>query len=176
MTSELFVTIDHQFKVSQIDSQTFIVDGKTYSVDFSRREGKSYSLILNGLVFGIEYLEQGTSNSMETLEQILHVSVSGKEYTVTVEDHKSMLVKSLAQKKSTKEGAYTVHSPMPGLVVKLEVREGEEVFPGQGLVVLEAMKMENELKAQQKGRIKALHVQQGQAVQKGEKLITISNA
>jgi biotin carboxyl carrier protein len=62
---------------------------------------------------------------------------------------------------------------MPGMVVKVEVREGDSIKKGEGLVILEAMKMENELKAPVNGRISSVHVQRGAAVEKGEKLVTI---
>jgi biotin carboxyl carrier protein len=60
---------------------------------------------------------------------------------------------------------------MPGLVVRVEVSEGDEVGPGQGLVIVEAMKMENELRADVAARVKAVHVKPGEAVEKDQVLI-----
>jgi pyruvate carboxylase subunit B len=59
---------------------------------------------------------------------------------------------------------------MPGRVVALLVKEGDEVAAGQGVVVLEAMKMENEIRAEHEGRITKLHVEPGQAVDTGSPL------
>ncbi len=61
--------------------------------------------------------------------------------------------------------AACVMAPMPGRIVKIEVQEGEEVAVGQGLIVVEAMKMENEFKALKKGVVQKIHVQVGQAVE-----------
>lgn len=175
MKSEYLVTIDQQqYRVSQTNAQSFLIDENAYTVDFSQRDRNSYSLILNGQVFRIEYLEPGVSNNTESIEQIMYISVNGREYAVTIDDHRSVFLKSLVQKRITKEGSFTVYSPMPGLIVKVEIQEGDEVLSGEGLIVLEAMKMENELKAPEKGKIIAVHVKPGQAVEKGEKLVTMS--
>ena len=61
--------------------------------------------------------------------------------------------------------AACVMAPMPGRIVKIEVQEGDEVAVGQGLIVVEAMKMENEFKALKKGVVQKIHVQVGQAVE-----------
>ena len=64
-----------------------------------------------------------------------------------------------------------MHAPMPAMVVKLEVNVVDEVRAGQPLIVLEAMKMENELVAAAAGRVKAIYVAPGKAVEKGELLL-----
>jgi biotin carboxyl carrier protein len=66
-----------------------------------------------------------------------------------------------------------VQSPMPGKVVKVLVAVGDEVKSGQGVVVVEAMKMENELKSPKDGKIKAVAVKEGQAVEAGQSLVTL---
>lgn len=67
----------------------------------------------------------------------------------------------------------SVQSPMPGKVVKLLVGVGDEVKAGQGVVVVEAMKMENELKSPRDGKVKAVSVKEGQAVEAGQALATL---
>ena len=66
-----------------------------------------------------------------------------------------------------------VKSPMPGRVVKIMVAEGDDVVAGQGLVIVEAMKMENELKAKAAGKVATVHVRALDAVENGAKLITL---
>jgi biotin carboxyl carrier protein len=66
-----------------------------------------------------------------------------------------------------------IRAPMPALVVKLEVSEGDSVHEGQGLVILEAMKMENEIKAHAAGKVKEVRVARGKAVEKDEILILL---
>jgi biotin carboxyl carrier protein len=71
-------------------------------------------------------------------------------------------------------GGHVLKAPMPGLVLRLEVEAGTPVKAGQGLLVLEAMKMENELATPVAGRISAIHVVPGQAVDKGAPLLEVS--
>jgi biotin carboxyl carrier protein len=71
------------------------------------------------------------------------------------------------------DGTYWVTSPMPGKVVKRLVAEGEEVSEGQGVIVVEAMKMENELRSTATGTVKAIKVNEGDNVDAGECLVTI---
>ncbi len=71
-----------------------------------------------------------------------------------------------------KSGPQAVQSPMPGKVVKVLCAVGDEVKSGQGVVVVEAMKMENELKAPRDGKVKSIAVKEGQAVEAGQTLAT----
>jgi biotin carboxyl carrier protein len=66
-----------------------------------------------------------------------------------------------------------VKSPMPGKVVRLLVKSGDEIKTGQGVAVVEAMKMENELRAPRGGTVQEVRVREGQAVEAGETLVSI---
>jgi biotin carboxyl carrier protein len=70
-------------------------------------------------------------------------------------------------------GKAMLTSPMPGKVVKLLVTEGQEVEAGQGVIVVEAMKMENELKSALAGKVKEIFVEEGQVVESGAKLLLV---
>lgn len=72
---------------------------------------------------------------------------------------------------SLSEGA--IKAPMPGKVVKCLVKKGQEVEKGHGVIVIEAMKMENELKAGSEGIIETIHVEEGQSVEAGQLLVSI---
>jgi biotin carboxyl carrier protein len=71
-------------------------------------------------------------------------------------------------------GARQLEAPMPGRIVKLLVAEGDRVTKGQGLLIVEAMKMENELKALSEGTVEAIRVEEGQGVEKGAVLLTFA--
>jgi biotin carboxyl carrier protein len=79
-----------------------------------------------------------------------------------------------AKKSTTGGGEKAVKSPMPGRVVKVLVAKGDSVAVGQGLVVLEAMKMENEVKARAAGTVAEVHVAAGATVEGGAKLVTLA--
>ena len=70
-------------------------------------------------------------------------------------------------------GKAMLTSPMPGKVVKLLVTEGQEVAAGQGVIVVEAMKMENELKSALAGKVKEIFVAEGEVVESGAKLLLV---
>ena len=70
-------------------------------------------------------------------------------------------------------GKAMLTSPMPGKVVKLLVKEGQEVEAGEGVIVVEAMKMENELKSALAGKVKEIFVEEGQVVESGAKLLLV---
>jgi biotin carboxyl carrier protein len=74
---------------------------------------------------------------------------------------------------SQRRGAAMVKSPMPGKVVRLLVKAGDELKAGQGVAVVEAMKMENELRAPKDGKVQEVRVREGQAVEAGETLVTL---
>jgi biotin carboxyl carrier protein len=71
------------------------------------------------------------------------------------------------------ESAKSISAPMPGLVLKIQVEEGQKVQAGQGVVVVEAMKMENELKASADGVVTKIEVSEGDTVDKGAVLVVI---
>ncbi len=98
--------------------------------------------------------------------------VNEEEYTAEVFDeqiHRLMKASPAASEK--KEVTVTV--PMPGLVVEIEVHEGDTVKAGQGLIVVEAMKMQNEIKSPKDGIVRQIFVQKGQSVNSREKLMVI---
>jgi biotin carboxyl carrier protein len=102
------------------------------------------------------------------------------ELTVTV-DNASVPIKLVAARAKLagraaappKSGPQAVQSPMPGKVVKVLCAAGDEVKSGQGVIVVEAMKMENELKVPRDGKVKSIAVKEGQAVEAGQTLVTL---
>jgi biotin carboxyl carrier protein len=79
-----------------------------------------------------------------------------------------------AARRAGADGPVLLTAPMPGRVVRVLAAEEQEVDAGQGLVVIEAMKMENELKAPRKGRVSEVTVQEGQAVDAGALLVVVA--
>ncbi|MGD8867984.1 MAG: biotin/lipoyl-binding protein [Gemmatimonadales bacterium] len=101
------------------------------------------------------------------------IVVGGRRHEVVALDERRRAIRELSGGDSASHGPLEIRAPMPGLVIKVEVEPGAQVERGQGLVVIEAMKMENELKAMAAGRVQAVRVAAGQAVDKGEPLLVI---
>jgi pyruvate carboxylase subunit B len=95
----------------------------------------------------------------------------GSTLEVEALDERTRYIRSLAAAAKGPAGAGVLKAPMPGLVVRVPVEPGQAVAAGQGVVVLEAMKMENELKAPAAATVAKVHVQPGQAVEKGQVLV-----
>lgn len=102
----------------------------------------------------------------------LGVVASGHRSYIRVESDRSRAADQ-AKRSSVGSGDLVIKSPMPGRVVKVLVAKGTAVEVGQGLLVLEAMKMENEVKAKVAGTVAEVHVAAGAAVEGGAKLVTL---
>ena len=101
------------------------------------------------------------------------IVIGGEQYAVAVASERDARPSRTAQRPLPHSGEVLVKAPMPGLVVAVTVSVGDTVRAGQGLVQLEAMKMENELLAPAGGTVRAVHASKGQTVNVGQLLITI---
>ena len=97
--------------------------------------------------------------------------LDGHVYDVEALDERARAIRDLSAAAAGPAGPAPLIAPMPGLIVRVAVAEGDEVNAGQGLVVMEAMKMENELRAPGKGRVKRVLAVPGSAVEKGAVLV-----
>ena len=99
--------------------------------------------------------------------------VDGFRHEVEALDERMRAIRELAGASTGPVGPAPLVAPMPGMIVRVNVQVGDHVRPGQGLVVMEAMKMENELRAQAEATVKAVLAQPGSAVEKGALLIEL---
>lgn len=155
------------------------VNGIAHKYDFAILGDGSTSLILDGKMFVSRRLRNQTGLESEPLNntsfgRTISLGIDGRDYHVRVDDEHSLMVKSHSSHRQTTGGSYAVRAPMPGLITRIEVTPGTEVVPGKGLLVLEAMKMENEIRSQRRGKVETIHAEVGKAVEKGELLISIT--
>jgi biotin carboxyl carrier protein len=111
--------------------------------------------------------------SVDYLKKTFVFKVNGSIYTSTISDKYDRLIDQLGMKIGVVQHSGDVKAPMPGLVVEVPVAVGQTVAKGDKVLILEAMKMENVIKAAGDGVIKAVHVSKGMAVEKGQLLIEI---
>ena len=97
--------------------------------------------------------------------------VDGYRFDVEALDERTSAIRELSKLSSAASGPAPLIAPMPGLIVRVNVKAGDKVAKGQGLVVMEAMKMENELRATAAGTVKVVNATPGTAVEKGTILI-----
>ena len=99
--------------------------------------------------------------------------LDGFRYEVEALDERTRAIRELTAAGAGPAGPAPLLAPMPGMIVRIAVQVGDSVVPGQGLVLMEAMKMENELRASSAGTVKAILVQAGAAVDKGAVLLEL---
>ena len=139
------------------------VAGKTYPVDCSVIEaGSKYSVLIGRESLNVT-VNPGTSR--------LDLIVGGHLYRTRVHDERER--GALELEKDNKGGGGVVKSVMPGIVLKVFVAEGDKVESGEPLLILEAMKMENEIQADFAGTVKKIFVEEGQSVEGGDPLFEI---
>jgi biotin carboxyl carrier protein len=141
------------------------LDGRPVDVDVALIADRAQlSVRVDGQV--VDLTTEGTPPALGAV-------ASGHRSYVRVESER-MRSAEQAKKTSLHTGDKIVKAPMPGRVVKLLVARGDAVVPGQGLVVLEAMKMENEVRARAEGVVADVHVTAGATVDGGAKLVTLA--
>lgn len=99
------------------------------------------------------------------------IQIQHRGYKVQIKDNFDLLLEELGMENLAAVTINDVEAPMPGLVLQVLVEPGQEVAKGDSLLILEAMKMENVIKATGEGRVSAISVQEGEAVTKGQVLI-----
>ena len=140
------------------------VDGRSYQLEVSGTKPGSYLLMLEGRIYECR-VEAGGHGAAD-------VHVGGHTFAVTLIDPKR-LQRGGRSAGAAEAGTDQIVAPMPGKVVRVLVEQGAAVEAGDAVVVVEAMKMQNELKAPRAGIVSALHAQTGTTVGAGEVLAVI---
>jgi biotin carboxyl carrier protein len=154
-----------QFIVEIVDEKHVRVDDKLYEIDFETVSGQPvYSLIVDGKSHE-SYIYQD--------DDIWQVLMHGRLYSVSVEDEREKRLRAAAGGGVAETGEFHLRAPMPGLVVAIPVAEGQEVKRGQVILILESMKMQNELKAPRDGTIGRIRVKPGETVEQKQTLLSV---
>jgi acetyl/propionyl-CoA carboxylase alpha subunit len=99
--------------------------------------------------------------------------IDGYRFDADALDERTRAIRDLSAANAAPAGPAPIKAPMPGLIVRVNVKPGDSVSAGQGVVVMEAMKMENELRATASGIVKSVEVVPGAAVEKGALLVAL---
>ena len=154
-----------EFEIEVVDDHHVRVGDRLVAVDFEWVSGQPvFSLILDGRSFE-SYVYQG--------DEDWQVLLRGHLYQVQVEDEREKRLKAAAGGGVAEGGELHLKAPMPGLVVAVPVTEGQEVKKGQVLIILESMKMQNELKSPRDGIVDRIKVKAGESVEQKQTLLNI---
>ena len=141
-----------------------MVDGQPVEARLSRISDHSVLVVIEGRPHVVTLDENGATT---------RVSQGGTDVEVTVKTETDLLLERFGLDTGDSAAEREIRAPMPGLVLRVLAEPGQEVEAGQGLIVLEAMKMENELKAPATGTIASIHTEAGAAVGKNDLLIEL---
>lgn len=149
-------------EVATLDGRReFVLDGKVRNADCVAIAPGLYSILLDGRSFEAHVREAGSE---------VIVTIHGRDFAFRVDDPRQWRKRGAALEA---EGKQQVVASMPGKVVRVLVAAGQAVNGGQGIVVVEAMKMQNELRSPKTGKVERLLVVEGQAVSAGDVLAVI---
>jgi len=164
--NEFIVTINEKrHSIKLFDNGKVEINGKIISTELSQINSHSYLLKYGNKVF------ETTSNKIENNR--FGFLIDGWYFDTIVRTHLQETANELMQKKEKYAHKVEIKSPMPGLILKIIKHQGDKVRIGEPLIILEAMKMENELRSTTDGIVKEVLVKEGESVEKNVLIIII---
>ncbi|WP_420640602.1 biotin/lipoyl-containing protein [Candidatus Leptofilum sp.] len=156
---------DQEFVIEIEQDNHIVVNGERYDIDFQHLpEADVLSLLLDN---------RSLEAVVEARDDMWEVLTKGEVYTVKVQDERAYRLSKARGAAGDVAGEASMKSPMPGLIVAVPVSEGQAVQKGDKIIILESMKMENELRAPKDGVVSRIHVTQGASVEKDQVLAVI---
>lgn len=167
--ARLSVNVQNTKLEIQIEGPRILINGVVAEVDVEYDdifEGKPFTLVVDQSPYEI-YLQK--------YKNLYRVFLNGRAIDVTVEDERTRQLRQFVRKADSHEGRVCICAPMPGLIAAVMVDKGETVKKGQPLLIIEAMKMENEIRATSSGVVARIAMNSGQAVEKDTVLMEIES-
>lgn len=156
---------DQEFTIEIDHDHEILVDGERYEIDFQQLpEGGVYSLLLK---------HRSSEAVVEERDEVWEVLIRGELYTVRVQDERAYRMAQARNTKTAVTGEAVIKSPMPGTIIAVPVTAGDKVSEGDKVVILESMKMENELRSPRDGVVSRINVEVGASVEKDQALVVI---
>ena len=162
--NDFVVTIDNnKLSVELIRTDLIKLNGTEYNVNVSKLSEYTYQIQINNKVFHI------TANKLENNK--FSFLIDGHYFESIVRTKLEEKASEILEESEKSKGDLIIASPMPGLILRLDKNLGDNVKKGDSLILLEAMKMENELRAPKDGVISEIFIEEGSSVEKNQKLI-----
>jgi pyruvate carboxylase len=159
--------ISENMKVNVNDDQFEFTKLNPDELDIVDAGNGQYHILYNNKSFLTEILE------VNYIEKSFVIKVNGDTFSLKISDEYEQLVQKLGLSVDQTEVVKDIVAPMPGLILNIMAKPGQEIDKGDQLLILEAMKMENVIKSPGKGKIKSIEVAEGAAVEKGQLLIIL---
>ena len=152
------------FEIVSRDHQLFINDAPL-EWDIAEISEGYFHILINHQGYRAEVVKADPSTKSFVLK------INGKIYAVELKDKFDLLLEKMGMNNGSAGKANHIKAPMPGLIIDLRVKEGDTVMPGDALLILEAMKMENMIKASAESVVRSVKVKKGDSVEKNQVLI-----
>lgn len=160
--------MDKTFKVTVNESFEYNFKNSDHNkLDVIKLETSNYHVINNNKSFNVSLQKANFNNREYTL------SVNGNNYTVKIGTQLDELIKKMGFSIGASKKANVIKAPMPGIILNIGVKVGQQVKEGDTLLILEAMKMENSIRSPKNGIVKAIHLKSGETVEKGVLMIEL---
>lgn len=157
--------VNHKVFEIYHDENGYSVNGSSFQWDKVKISDGYFHILYQNRSYRAEVVTADKSTKSFTLK------INGKNYTVNLKDKFDLLLEKMGMSTAAAGKINHIKAPMPGLILELKVKVGDIVKPGDQLLILEAMKMENILKSQGEGTVKTVKVKKGDTVEKGQVLL-----
>lgn len=161
---QVSVNEKNNYAITNNDGQ-WVINDNNADLDISMQPNGLISVLLNGKSYTAIIEKTDRKNKEVTIR------VNGQQYTAAIKEPIDQLLTNMGMDLKSMQKAEPVKAPMPGMILKILVEPGQVVNKGDGLIILEAMKMENMLKAAAPGTVKSIKAVERTAVEKGAVLI-----
>ena len=156
----------NSFEVSpEANAAQGLLDGTYYKLDVEKIDSRTWHILKEYKSYYVQWVERAEDSKTFTLK------INGQTMVLEAKDQYDLLLEKMGIAGGASSKATKLKAPMPGKVLEIMVETGQEIAKGEGLLILEAMKMENMLKSEQDGIVKSVNVSVGDAVEKNNVLI-----
>lgn len=161
---QTIVNGQHSFSLEK-EEDTWLINNAPETIDIQKSKSGIISVLLDGKSYEayVEKIDRATKE--------VKLRINDQRLTVRIKEPIDLLLHEMGLDNALSKKAEALKAPMPGMILKILVQEGQEIKKGEGLLILEAMKMENVLKAAADARIKTIKIAEKTAVEKGTVLI-----
>jgi len=163
--NEYFVSIGRTKKNIKLNSRGILIDEKYFGTPVVNFRKNLIILNVNNRFYKVPFIKKGNGK--------YNFLLNGHQYETVVRTKLQEKANEFLTKRKDNNNVHEILAPMPGLLLKINKKLGEKVNEGETVAVLEAMKMENEIKSPSNGIIKYIHLKEGMSIEKGIKILTI---
>ncbi|UFH52262.1 biotin/lipoyl-containing protein [Spirosoma sp. KNUC1025] len=158
-------TLNNQLFTVDFSAENPVLNGEPFRWDLIKLTDRTFHILHQNRSYTAEVVE------MNAVEKSVILKINGQLHQVQLKDRFDLLLEKMGMSSAANAKVNDLKAPMPGLIVGINVEVGNEVNKGDSLLVLEAMKMENMLKAAGSGTIKSIRIAKGDRVEKGQVLV-----